>query len=152
MMNVTTGASRNQVLRPARFATLLLALLAAGAGFADEHGHGHDRDGWHSAWTVSHGARQLAARLTLSGQPGLALGPGPGLTSGPDSGAYSDPVRFKVKAFQRLAVSLEVASASDVSAHALGLVTNYYAPGGHAASTGADGFAPVPDNGGNFPV
>jgi lysophospholipase L1-like esterase len=209
MMNVTTGASRNQVLRPARFATLLLALLAAGAGFADEHGHGHDRDGWHSAWTVSHGARQVPAgvtlsgssfrmivrptisgdhvrvkientlgqapvvfsaayvgvvdsgaalvshsnvRLTFGGQPGLTLGPGPGLTSGPDSGAYSDPVRFKVKAFQRLAVSLEVASASDVSAHALGLVTNYYAPGGHAASTGADGFAPVPDNGGNFPV
>ena len=43
---------------------------------------------------------------------------------------WSDPVRFDVKAFQRLAVSLDVASASDVSMHTLGLAANYSADPG----------------------
>ena len=212
MMNLAAGASpKSAALRMLRSAILLLALLAAGAGFAHDRDRDHDRGRWFSAWTVSHGARQVPTcitlskssfrmivrptvsgdhvrvkientlgqapvtfsaayigvvdsgaalvphsnvRLTFGGKPGLTLGPGPGTTSPPpvESGAYSDPVRFKVKAFQRLAVSLEVDSATDVSAHALGLVTNYYAAGGHASSTDGAGFAPVPDNGGNFPV
>jgi lysophospholipase L1-like esterase len=82
-------------------------------------------------------------RLAFSGQAGLSLAPG--------AGAYSDPVRFSVEAFRRLAVSLDVVSASDISAHALGLTTNYSAAGARAASTSADGFTPVPDNAGNFP-
>jgi lysophospholipase L1-like esterase len=189
MMKFKVAASR------LRFATLLLALLAASAGYA----RGGDR--WFSAWTVSHGARQVPAGVPLSGSSfrmivrptisgehvrvklentlgtapvtfssayvgvlgsGAALVPGsnvrltfagsPSLTLAPGAGAYSDPVSFKATAFQRLAVSLDVASASDVSAHALGLVTNYWASGAHAASAAADGFAPVPDGGGNFPV
>src|SRR5262249_36745977 len=193
-----TGASRSSSLR-----WMVAVLLVAGASLA------HERDGrWHSAWTVSHGARQVPAGVTLSGSSfrmivrptisgeevrvklentmgqapvtfsaayigvldagaalvprsnrqltfggssSVTIAPGPGLTNGPDTGVYSDPVHFKVKAFQRLAVSLEVASASDVSAHALGLVTNYVAPGGHAAGTSGDGFVAIPDNGGNFP-
>jgi len=82
-------------------------------------------------------------RLTFAGQAGLTLAPG--------AGAYSDPVRFDVEAFQRLAVSLDVVSESDISAHALGLVTNYFAAGAQAAGTPGSGFAAVPDNGGNSP-
>ncbi|HTO99258.1 MAG TPA: GDSL-type esterase/lipase family protein [Myxococcales bacterium] len=187
---------------------LLLSVLLAAGAYA--HGFEHHRSRWLSAWTVSHGARQVPTgvplsgssfrmivrptvsgdhvrvkientmgqaplvisaayigvldsgaalvphsnvRLTFGGRPGLTLGPGPGLTSPPpvESGAYSDPVRFKVRAFQRLAVSLEVTTATDVSAHALGLVTNYWAAGGHASSTSGDGFTAIPDGGGNFP-
>jgi lysophospholipase L1-like esterase len=58
-------------------------------------------------------------------------------------------------AFQRLAVSLDVVSASDISVHVVGLVTNYMASGARAADSSADGFAPVPEvpalNMGNLP-
>lgn len=82
-------------------------------------------------------------QLTFRGSAGLTLAPG--------EGAYSDPVRFHVVAFEKLSLSLDVVSASDISAHALGLATNYFAPGARAADTAADGFAPVPENAGNFP-
>ena len=82
-------------------------------------------------------------QLTFGGSAGLTLAPG--------EGAYSDPVRFHVVAFEKLSLSLDVVSASDISAHALGLATNYFAPGARAADTAADGFAPVPENTGNFP-
>jgi lysophospholipase L1-like esterase len=82
-------------------------------------------------------------QLTFGGSAGLTLAPG--------EGAYSDPVRFHVVAFEKLSLSLDVVSASDISAHALGLATNYFAPGARAADTAADGFAPVPENAGNFP-
>lgn len=75
-------------------------------------------------------------RLTFRGTADLTLAPG--------EGAWSDPVTFDVKAFQRLAVSLNVASASDVSLHALGLVMNYSAPGSRAAESSAKGFTPIP--------
>jgi lysophospholipase L1-like esterase len=75
-------------------------------------------------------------RLTFRGASGLTLAPA--------EGAWSDPVEFEVKAFQRLAVSLDVVSASDVSMHALGLVTNYMAKGARAADSSANGFAPLP--------
>ena len=65
------------------------------------------------------------------------------LTLAPSEGAWSDSVAFDVSAFQRLSVSLDVASASDVSMHALGLVTNYSATGAHAAETSGNGFAPI---------
>ena len=68
------------------------------------------------------------------------------LTLGPDESAWSDPISFDVKAFQRLAVSLDVASASDVSMDTLALVTTYLAAGHHAAETSADAFAPIPPN------
>jgi len=82
-------------------------------------------------------------RLTFGGKAGLTLAAG--------ASAYSDPVRFRVEAFQRLAVSLDVVSASEVSGHQLGLATNYMAKGAVGASTSGDGFAPVPQNNGNYP-
>src|SRR4051794_34731987 len=161
MTNPARGAS------PTRPAVLLLALLTANAAVAKDHDDDHDRGRWFSAWTVSHGARQVPAgvplsgssfrmivrptassdhvrvkientmgqaavtfsaaylgvvdssarlvpasnrRLAFGGRPGLTLGPGPGLAAPsattPDSGAYSDPIPFRVTAFQRLAVSL----------------------------------------------
>lgn len=81
-------------------------------------------------------------KLTFDGHANLTLAPG--------AGAWSDPVAFDVTAFQRLTVSLDVASASDISAHTLGLVTNYYAQGSLAANVSADGFTAVPP-GGNVP-
>jgi hypothetical protein len=74
--------------------------------------------------------------LTFRGAKRLTLAPG--------EGAWSDSVAFDVKAFQRLTVSLDVESASDVSMHALGLVTNYSASGQRAAAPSGDGFAPIP--------
>lgn len=82
-------------------------------------------------------------RLTFGGQAGLTLAAG--------QGAWSDPVEFRVEAFQRLAVSLDVASAVEVSGHQLGLVTNYLGAYGSAGSASGDGFAPVPQNAGNYP-
>jgi lysophospholipase L1-like esterase len=81
-------------------------------------------------------------RLTFSGRTNLTIAPG--------EGAWSDPVALEVKAFQRLAVSLDVSSASDVSTHTLGLVTNYTAQGSRAADVSGAGFAAVPP-GGNVP-
>jgi lysophospholipase L1-like esterase len=66
------------------------------------------------------------------------------VTLAPAEDVWSDPVSFDVKAFQRLAVSLDVASASDVSMHTLGLVTNYSARGARAAESSAQGFSPMP--------
>jgi lysophospholipase L1-like esterase len=82
-------------------------------------------------------------QLTFDGGAGLNLAPG--------EGAYSDPVKFHVAAFEKLSLSLDVVSASDISAHALGLATNYFAPGAHAADSAPDGFVPVPENADNFP-
>jgi len=82
-------------------------------------------------------------RLTFDGKPGLSLAAG--------AGAWSDPVKFRVEAFQRLAVSLDVASAVEISGHQLGLVTNYIGSYGSAGSASAGGFAPVPPNNGNYP-
>ena len=74
--------------------------------------------------------------LTFGGTSRVTLAPG--------EGAWSDPVSFDVKAFQRLTVSLDVVSASDVSMHTLGLVTNYSARGARAAESSAQGFSPIP--------
>jgi lysophospholipase L1-like esterase len=51
-----------------------------------------------------------------------------------------------VKAFQRLAVSLDVTTASDVSMDTLALVSTYRASGHHAVETSATAFAPIPPN------
>jgi lysophospholipase L1-like esterase len=75
-------------------------------------------------------------QLTFGGSVNLRLAPG--------EGAWSDSVVFEVKAFQRLAVSLNVASASDVSMHTLGLVTNYHATGSLATESSGNGFTPIP--------
>src|SRR3954468_6509054 len=61
MTNPARGAS------PTRPAVLLLALLTANAAVAKDHGDDHDDGRWFSAWTVSHGARQVPAGVTLSG-------------------------------------------------------------------------------------
>jgi lysophospholipase L1-like esterase len=74
--------------------------------------------------------------LTFSGDTSFGLEPGAGM--------WSDPVRFDVKAFQGLVVSLDVASAFDISTHTLGLTTNYYVPGSRAPVVSATGFTPVP--------
>ena len=68
------------------------------------------------------------------------------LTLAPDESSWSDPVSFDVHAFQRLAVSLDITSASDVSMDALALVTTYRAAGHHAAETSGDGFEAIPAN------
>ncbi|HSR05573.1 MAG TPA: hypothetical protein VLM42_00365, partial [Bryobacteraceae bacterium] len=101
-------------------------------------------------------------------QSGAALMPGTNiqltfngstsLTLAAFAGAYSDPVPFQVAAFTRYAISLDVNSASDISAHAMGLVTNYMAVGAHAADVSAGAFALVPNgdtgapSGPTFPV
>jgi hypothetical protein len=77
-------------------------------------------------------------RLTFRGANSLTLAP--------DESAWSDPVSFDVHAFERLAVSLDITSASDVSMDTLALVTTYRASGQHAADTSDDGFAPIPPN------
>ncbi len=86
-------------------------------------------------------------RLTFNGQPRLTLAAG--------QGAYSDPVNFHVKAFEELTVSLDVVSAPNISAHQVGLTTNYIAPGARAADPAGTGFVPVPEfapvNNGNLP-
>jgi hypothetical protein len=55
-------------------------------------------------------------RLTFNGASTLTLAP--------DDMVWSDPVAFDVQAFERLAISLDVSSASDVSMHTLGLAAN----------------------------
>jgi lysophospholipase L1-like esterase len=82
--------------------------------------------------------------LTFQGQPGITLQPG--------EGAYSDPLPFPVKPFQRLAVSLNVVSAAEVSAHSLGLATTYISPGPVGSSESDAGFAPVNQDAGTFPI
>jgi lysophospholipase L1-like esterase len=83
-------------------------------------------------------------RLTFGGKNGLTLAPG--------QGAYSDPVKFDAEAFQRLAVSLDVVSAPEISGHQLGLATNYIAAGAVGSRTSGAGFSAVPDDGGGYPV
>jgi lysophospholipase L1-like esterase len=87
-------------------------------------------------------------QLTFGRKAGLTLAAG----GQPGDSAFSDPVRFRVEAFARLAVSLEVATTGEVSGHQLGLVTNYMADGAVGSNTSGAGFTPVPDNAGNFPV
>jgi lysophospholipase L1-like esterase len=77
-------------------------------------------------------------RLTFRGAQALTLAP--------DESGWSDPVPFDVHAFQRLAVSLDITSASDVSMDTLALVTTYRAAGHRAADASGDGFAPIPPN------
>lgn len=88
-----------------------------------------------------HGAAIVAGtnrRLTFNGASNLTLKP--------DESAWSDPLAFDVNAFERLTVSLDVATASDVSMDTLGLVMNYRAAGAHAAETSATAFTPIPPN------
>jgi hypothetical protein len=77
-------------------------------------------------------------RLTFRGAQALTLAP--------DEMTWSDPVSFDVQAFQRLAVSLDITSASDVSMHTLALVTTYRAAGHHAADAAGTGFSVIPSN------
>ncbi len=81
-------------------------------------------------------------RLTFNGQNGVTLAPG--------ASAYSDAAAFPVSAFETYAITLEVTSASDISVHRLGLVTNYSASAGHASDPSGTAFSPVPngDDGG----
>jgi len=76
-------------------------------------------------------------RLTFDGKPGLTLAPG--------QGAYSDPVSFNVKAFEKLALSLDVQSAADISTHHVGLMTNWSAAGARGADPSGAGFEPLPE-------
>ena len=76
-------------------------------------------------------------RLTFAGKPGLSLAAG--------QGAYSDPVPFKVNAFQKLSLSLDVQSAADISTHHVGLRTNWSAAGARASDPSAAGFEPLPE-------
>ena len=91
------------------------------------------------------GQLQAGAALVLGSNTTLTFSGSPDLTLAPGAGAWSDPVNFHVAAFERYAISLDVASASDISVHTTGLVTNYMATGAHAADPSADGFVPVPN-------
>jgi lysophospholipase L1-like esterase len=86
-------------------------------------------------------------RLTFNGLPGLTLAAG--------QGAYSDPIRFRVRAFQKLSLSLDVTAASDISTHVVGLRINYSAAGMRASDASAAGFEPLPEipalNSGQWP-
>ena len=82
--------------------------------------------------------------LTFSGRPGVTIAAG--------ASAFSDPINMDVEAFQRLAVSLEVQSAGEVSGHQLALATNYIGMAGTAKGTSGAGFSPVPQNAGNYPI
>lgn len=94
-------------------------------------------------------APESNTQLMFNGNPGLTLAKG--------ASAYSDPVTFQVTAFTRYAISLDVTSASDISVHLLGLVTNYMAMGAHASDSAANAFTaipnfdPNPDQGPQFP-
>jgi lysophospholipase L1-like esterase len=86
-------------------------------------------------------------RLTFAGKPDLSLAAG--------QGAYSDPVPFKVKAFEKLSLSLDVQSAADISTHHVGLRTNWSAAGARASDASAASFEPLPEipvlNSGQWP-
>ncbi len=86
-------------------------------------------------------------RLTFSGKPGLTLAPG--------AGAYSDAVPFKVSAFEKLSLSLEVQAAADISTHHVGLRINWSAAGARAGDASGAGFEPLPEiaplNSGQWP-
>lgn len=85
--------------------------------------------------------------LTFNGQSRVTLAPGAGI--------YSDAVDFSVRAFQRLAVSMDVVTAEEISTHAVGLASNYYASGHHAQSESGEGFTLLPTRAQNvvsFPV
>jgi|RhiMethySRZTD1v2_1073278.scaffolds.fasta_scaffold00489_39 lysophospholipase L1-like esterase len=73
----------------------------------------------------------------------LAFNRAANLTLAPDESAWSDPLPFEVKAFERLAVSLDITSASDVSMDTLGLVTNYRSARHLASEVSADFFTPI---------
>jgi lysophospholipase L1-like esterase len=74
--------------------------------------------------------------ITFGGTGALSLAPG--------DGVWSDPIPFPVRAFQRLAVSVDVDSAADASTHSLGLTSTYLRAGHHAARVAGDGYAQVP--------
>src|SRR5262245_49811980 len=86
-------------------------------------------------------------QLTFDGQPGLTLAPG--------QGAYSDAIKFRVRAFEKVTLSLDVASAPDISTHVVGLRINYSAAGARAADPSGGGFEPLPEipalNSGQWP-
>jgi lysophospholipase L1-like esterase len=77
-------------------------------------------------------------QVTFGGSAGLTLAAG--------AGAYSDPIKFKVDAFETYAVSIDVTSAPDISSHFLGLASNYMIAGVHASDPSAGGYVQVPDN------
>ena len=77
-------------------------------------------------------------RLTFDHSPSVTLLPG--------DGVYSDDLSFQVDAFERLAVSINVAYATDISVHRLGLAKGYMGHGALAANEGADGFGPIPED------
>lgn len=83
-------------------------------------------------------------KLTFDGRPGVTLAAG--------ASAFSDRLNMDVEAFERLAVSLEVKSAGEVSGHQLALATNYIGMAGTAKNTSGAGFSPVPQNAGNYPI
>lgn len=90
------------------------------------------------------GVSDAGAALVSGTNTKLSFAGSSGLTLAPSEGAWSDPVAFDVKAFQRLTVSLNVSSASDVSMHTLGLVTSYLAQSSRAAESSGNGFTPIP--------
>lgn len=88
---------------------------------------------------LDHGAQLIPGsnkQLSFAGKAEVTLQPG--------AGAYSDLVTFPVRAFYRLAISVDVQSASEISTHALGLATGYYASGHVAKAESGSVFAPLP--------
>jgi uncharacterized protein (TIGR03437 family) len=92
------------------------------------------------------GLVQSGAALAPGSNTQIAFNGNAGLTLAPGGSAYSDPLSFPIAAFSRYAISLDVTTATVVSGHGLGLVTNYMAIGAHSADATASSFTPIPDN------
>ena len=102
--------------------------------------------------TVYFGQVMNGADLIPGSNRQLMFAGGTRLDLAPGEGVWSDPLDYSVVAFAQYAVSLGVASAGDISAHTLGLVTNFMADGMRAAQTSGDGFSAVPDRNPGTPV
>jgi len=64
----------------------------------------------------------------------MTVGGAASFTLPAEESLWTDPIPFEVRAFERLVVSLDVVSASDVSMDTLALVSTYRADGHHAAA------------------
>ncbi|HYL34531.1 MAG TPA: DUF4185 domain-containing protein [Bryobacteraceae bacterium] len=122
-----SGTSVRMIVRPTISGTAVRVRL--------ENTAGQSPVVFSNAWI---GQVQAGAALVSGSNTQLTFHGDPGVTVPPGGGVYSDPAPFAVTALQTYAVSLDVASSSDISAHALGLVTNYFATTGTSASDESD--------------
>lgn len=90
------------------------------------------------------GVLDQGAALVRGSNKQLTFGRQDGVTLLPGAGVYSDAVDLPVRAFQRLAISLDVTSTREISSHALGLTPSYYSSGHVGKTESRSGFMPLP--------